>query len=456
MLSPLEVLKEFSLYEYQEEIVKRLLSSDCYALFVEMGLGKTLIALSAVVLRKFYSSIQRVLVLCPKTVSDSWMRDIDKLKYVRAFITVDVENLCLCNSTEEVKRKMNLLNRLKNDLVIDIINFEKVVKLDEIPNYDMLIVDESTRIKNPDALRTRVVLQKLKRIPYRLILTGSPVVKDVYDLWSQLYLVDAINTDFKTFKKEVKKDRSKWIALANSNIVSLTKNDLEGEGVFKFPEKVYKVVRFELSSEAKALYFKVNEMLKKSIIIDDKKKVLSSIVQLQMITSGFDPFKKIEIEDNRKKKVLGALLKSGIYDPPFVIWASFVNDIRVVYFYLTQTLGLRGAMLYGATRMDDRRRIIEKFQNGEYDFIVAHPVVLGMGATLTRSNVCIYYSNSFRFEDRVQSEDRIHRITQPKDKCYYIDLVAKDTIDEFVLENLKAKRSISSMSIEVLKERLLS
>ncbi len=453
MLGYADLLKDFNLYDYQDEIVQRLLSNNTYALFVEMGLGKTLMALSAVVLRRYFNGVQRVLVVCPKTVSDSWLKDIQKLKYVRAFYSIDVKNLTGAKK-EEAQKIMNDLGRLKYDIVIDIINFEKIAGIEHFPQYDMLIVDESTRIKNPTAKRTIAILEKLKSIPFRLVLTGSPVVRDINDLWSQLYLVDAVLRDYGSFKKAVKQNKEQWINYANSNIVSLRKEDLEKAGIFKFPQKVYKVLNFELSPEAKALYAKVEELLRKSIIIEDKRKVLAHILQAQMVTSGINPFNKKEIKDNRKKKLLGAILKSGLYKPPYLIWATFIRDIHLVHNYLT-SLGFKGVYLYGATPDKQRKKIIKDFQDGKYDFLVAHPVVLGIGVTLVTSNVCIYYSNSFRFEDRVQSEDRIHRVNQKADKCYYIDLVAKDTIDEVILENLKAKRSLSSMSVEAIREKLL-
>lgn len=449
-----DLLKDFNLYGYQDEIVQKLLFHNTFALFVEMGLGKTLMALSAIVLRRYLDGAQRVLVVCPKTVSDSWLKDIQKLKYVRAFYSIDVKNLTGLKK-EEAQKIMNDLNRLKYDIVIDIINFEKIAGIEKFPQYDMLVVDESTRIKNPAAKRTIAILEKLKNIPYRLVLTGSPVVRDINDLWSQLYLVDAVSRDYPSFRKAVKQNKEDWIAYANSNIVSLRKEDLERAGVFRFPEKVYRVVKFELSPEAKALYAKVEELLRKSIIVEDKRKMLAHILQAQMVTSGINPFTRQEIKDNRKKKILGAIVKSGLYKPPFLIWATFIRDIHLVHGYLT-SLGFNGVYLYGATPDAQRKKIIKAFQDGKYDFLVAHPVVLGIGVTLVASNVCIYYSNSFRFEDRVQSEDRIHRVNQKADKCYYIDLVAKDTVDELILENLKAKRSLSSMSVEAIKEKLLS
>lgn len=449
-----EKAKGFNLFNYQEEIIRKALTRDTYALFVEMGLGKTLMALSIMVMRKVINGISKVLVVCPKTVADSWLKEIEKIKnFAGLFFTIDAKNLTNLNA-KEAERVVNDLNRFKYDLQIDIVNFEKLYNIENFPQYDMLIIDESTRIKNPNAQRTRVIFDRFLQIPYRIILTGSPIVREVSDLWSQLYVVNGVKVDYATFKKKVKKDKTRWIEYANSNIVTLTKDDIERMGLMKFPEKVYKTFSFELSDEAKLHYHRINALMQKSILLEDKKKVLATIIQMQRVTSGFNPFSLQEFKENRKKKLLGKLISSGMFSFPVIIWAAFVRDIEVIYQYLI-SLGYKGAMLYGQTNMKLRRKIIDDFQSGKYHFLVAHPIVLGIGVTLVASNVCFYYSNSFRFEDRIQSEDRIHRVNQPKDKCYYIDLVARGTIDELVLSNLKSKKSLSDVSIEEMKKIFL-
>lgn len=447
-----ELAEKVTLYGYQDDIVTKVVQSPSYALFVEMGLGKTIMALSVAFMRVLRGEVKRILILCPKTIAKNWQETIEWLRKMYGFyFTIDVRDLS-SKTTKEVAQELNSLERFKYDVVIDILNFEKLLYLEELPKYDFLIIDESTRIKNPNAQRTQKVLSMLKHtIPFRLVLTGSPITKDVSDLWTQLYLVDAVDIPYKDFRKAVRKDKSKWREYARKNIIALTKEDIERMGLMKFPEKVYKTYRFELSDEAKLYYLKVQELMQKSIIVSDMRKVLATMIQMQRVTSGFNPFNLKEFAQNRKKELLGILVKRGLIPRPFIVWATFVRDVQVVYAYLKQ-LGLKGELVYGDVPNQRRGVIIDNFQAGKYDFLVAHPVVMGIGVTLTASNCCIYYSNSFRFEDRIQSEDRIHRVNQTADKCYYIDLVAKNTIDEVILENLKNKRSLSDLTIDEMKE----
>ena len=108
------------------------------------------------------------------------------------------------------------------------------------------------------------------------------------------------------------------------------------------------------------------------------------------------------------------------------------------------------ATYYGETPQNERQNIITRFQDpdNELKYFISNPQTGGRGITLTEANVIIYYSNSYDLELRIQSEDRIHRIGQ-NDKCTYIDLVAKDTVDEKILKTLLNKVKISN---EVLGE----
>ena len=104
---------------------------------------------------------------------------------------------------------------------------------------------------------------------------------------------------------------------------------------------------------------------------------------------------------------------------------------------------------YGNTKEAAREEAIKNFQGGDHPrFFVGNPQTGGYGLTLTASATVIYYSNSYNLEHRLQSEDRVHRIGQTR-TVPYVDLVARNTVDEKILESLKKKVSISN---EVLGE----
>jgi hypothetical protein len=102
-------------------------------------------------------------------------------------------------------------------------------------------------------------------------------------------------------------------------------------------------------------------------------------------------------------------------------------------------------MYYGDTDMDERKRVLEEFQNSDSEmrFFVGNPSTGGYGLTLTAANTMVYYSNSFDLEKRLQSEDRAHRIGQTKNVTY-IDLIAVGTVDEKIVKALRAKIDIAT------------
>jgi SNF2 family DNA or RNA helicase len=109
------------------------------------------------------------------------------------------------------------------------------------------------------------------------------------------------------------------------------------------------------------------------------------------------------------------------------------------------------ATYFGDTEAEDRQDIVTKFQdpNSELRFFVGNPRTGGYGLTLTAANLVVYYSNSFDLEVRLQSEDRAHRIGQTQ-KVTYVDLIAKDTMDEYIVNALRKKINIAG---EVLGEQ---
>jgi SNF2 family DNA or RNA helicase len=100
---------------------------------------------------------------------------------------------------------------------------------------------------------------------------------------------------------------------------------------------------------------------------------------------------------------------------------------------------------FGGTEANSRPDIMRRFQdpNDPLRFLVANPATGKYSWTLTTAHTAIYYSNSYKLEDRYQSEDRLHRIGQ-ENKVTYIDLVAPGTVDEVILQALRDKRNIAA------------
>ena len=150
-----------------------------------------------------------------------------------------------------------------------------------------------------------------------------------------------------------------------------------------------------------------------------------------------------EFDDSEKIKLLLETLDET--QGKVIIWACYTHNIRKIADALRSTYGTDSTVtFYGGDSSESRTESRESFQkNPKTRFFVGNTASGGMGLTLTSSHTMIYFNNNYSYEQREQSEARIHRISQ-KFKCTYIDLVCRDTIDEKVISILKDKIKLSA------------
>jgi SNF2 family DNA or RNA helicase len=123
-----------------------------------------------------------------------------------------------------------------------------------------------------------------------------------------------------------------------------------------------------------------------------------------------------------------------------IFWGRFNNDIDL----MMDVLGERAVRYDGTVDEDARARAKDDFQKGDAQWFVAKQQSAGEGLTLHAAKTAVYYSNTFRLLDRLQSEDRPHRIGMDDNPVNYIDLIAEDTVDEHIIKNLRLKRDIAA------------
>jgi SNF2 family DNA or RNA helicase len=173
---------------------------------------------------------------------------------------------------------------------------------------------------------------------------------------------------------------------------------------------------------------------------------LTQLMRLHQICCGhvkLDDGQQIDIPSNRITELLSVLEETS---GKVIIWANYRRDIENIRLALQKEYGMTAvATYYGDTEMEERQDIVTNFQDPDHDlrFFVGNPRTGGYGLTLTAANTVIYYSNSFDLEVRLQSEDRAHRIGQTN-KVTYVDLIAKDTVDEHIVQALRNKINIAS------------
>ena len=416
------------LRQYQKEIVNTALNEGSYGIFCDTGTGKTIMGLE---IAKHYD---KTLILCPLSVIETaWIDDCKEFYHELSVIN------CWGNNQKE------RLDSLNEDVSAYVMNYEsfKILK-NEIKNrkFDCMIIDESSVMKNMTSQITNELLEMIDVIPHRFVLSGTPTPNHNSEIFPQMKFVDAEvfgNNYYGFLAKYFSQDMADphhWFQTddnKNAYFNRLTEKSifLKKEDCVDLPEKVFEVKRFDLGKEQKQYYEDMVQNIKDNINSWSKFEFTAKLMKLREITSGFVINKDGDITDfeTNKDKILEQSLDE-IGEKPVIIWCQFTHEIeRLAEKY-------NGVSLTSKTK--NRDDIIRQFKNGEIKRLFTHPKLLGKGLTFVNCTYNIYYSLSFSYEDFKQSQDRIHRIGQTN-KCTYIILQGKNTIDEKIYSCLKRK-----------------
>jgi len=345
-----------------------------------------------------------------------------------------------------------------------------------------LILDESQRVKSPDAKRTKSLVAFSKRFPHTRILSGTPITKAPFDIFTQMKALDwdfwkphgfASVEAFKTYfgiwrtfieydpedaelpedMRRVTKRFRKCIAYRNLNklskIVMAKCSRVLKDDVLDLPPKVYTKRYFELAPDQRVAYRNIRDEFLTFLDSGDMVTaplMITRLLRLQQITCGFlppdDPETGIThiFKTNPRLDLLLDCLED--VEGKALIFARFRHDIDKICY----ALGDDCVRYDGAVNSDDRliaRRLFQDDPDGPR-FFVGNPAACATGLTLTAASTVVYYSNSFDLEHRIQSEDRAHRIGQTS-KVLYIDLIAKGCVDARIVQSLRDKKHIAAI-----------
>jgi len=465
-------------YDHQRKALKDSWSAEYYALFMEMGTGKSKVVVDNIAILYEAGKITAALIVAPKGVYDNWVRG-----EIPAHLPDRIVRHVMRWSPVKTQKYENELKDFIVDkdqkLKIFVMNVEAFSSergfeaaqafLYQNPN-NMIVVDESTTIKNRKAQRTANLIKLRDLAKYRRILTGSPITKSPMDLFSQCELLKekclgfnsyfAYQSRYANVQKRTMGYRSFQQIVGYRRLDELSEkldkisNRTLKEDCLDLPEKVY-IKRFvDLTPEQERVY---NQMKKLALAkletgeLATTASVLTQIMRLQQICCGhFQPDDEdIKTLKNNRMSELMDLIEE--VNGKAIIWATYTHDILNIVATIRERFGEDSvACYYGGTQQDDRQDIVNRFQDKRdpLRFFVGQPKTGGYGITLTAANTVIYYSNSYDLEIRLQSEDRAHRIGQTN-KVTYIDLVSPNTIDEKILTALRSKIDIAG---EVLGE----
>ena len=459
-------------FKHQAEALEKACDQQYYAFFMEMGTGKTKVAIDNLAMLYLKNKVDAALIIAPKGVYDNWVT-LEIPKHLPDDVPVKVMRWQPRLSKTYQKELEIFVKHRFDGLKIFVMNIEalstskgaKIAGVFLIGHEDnMIIIDESTTIKNRSASRTKNLMTLKGYSSYRRILTGSPITKSPMDLYSQCSFLSTRALNFSSYyafqgRYAIIKQRAfgarsfqeivgyRNLEELNEKLEQFSTRTLKEE-CLDLPDKLYTRRNITMSDEQNSVY---NQMKKLALAqldsgeLSTTASILTQIMRLQQICCGFfqpDVGEIRQLPNNRLSELLDI---TDELQGKAIIWASFTHDIQQIARSLRDRFGPDSvALYYGDTPQEDRQKIVHKFQDmtSELRFFVGQPKTGGYGITLSAATTVIYYSNSYDLENRLQSEDRAHRIGQKKNVTY-IDLVCPNTIDEKILEALKSKINLS-------------
>lgn len=471
-----------NLYQHQLEGVKFLVSRSGAMLTLDMGLGKTRCALVAAQQLFAERKIDRVLVICPATVRISWKEEFNKLELELHFIP--------CIYEPKTQTIYGAGERKGNPLPILTISYALLPQKRHVEALSkwaasgrtLLVCDESSWLKNRTAKQTKGSAAIARHCPYRWLLTGTPIANSPLDLYGQALVMANGNGPLKQFKNYYH-FRSRYAQLQSMHLGRRTFQTVVGyqnldELTEKFkpyvlrrtkqecldlPSKSYTVREIQLADATWRIYQELRRDALLALPDEDVRPEPNAAVRILRLcqltsghvgnTLGHTPERNDELQPSRDvssekldwlvEQILGGELSN---ETAIIIWCRWVRERIRLQQLLATKLEVYG--VFGGQQTKNRSENVQSFQTStKRRILIAQQHAGGFGLNLTAASTAVYLSNSFSFTDRIQSEDRCHRIGQHS-AVTYVDVIAvgpssQRTVDHHVLACLRGKRDLA-------------
>lgn len=482
-------------FDHQFTALNMAKDEVAFGYLMDQGTGKTWTAINDMAYQWRKDRISLVIVACPNSIKEQWAEQIAQHSPDDVPVNVGI----WVSQPNSAQRKgmsewVALFETDKPYLHYMIVNVEALGMkrcedfLLEIVGYANagFVVDESTRIKNRMAKRTKAAMRIRKECVIARIMSGTPVVKSPMDAYAQFAFLDPAILGFKNFWTF----RGRYAIMGGykgKQVVNFKHTDelatsirtasfrVTKEECLDLPPKLYSRRDVTMTSGQRREYERMrNEYLAMIAepcltceghgYIDVDSQVitcptcnglktavsvtiaLTQMLRLQQITSGFitdgpDVLHWFTDKPPKIMEVMDIIEDGG--DQSFIHWSNFRPEIA----RLTSELAYRGlpyVEIHGGISEADRKDARLRFQAGDIFHMVANQAAGGIGLDLWRASIANYLSNSFKTEDRIQSEDRCHRIgSEVHDSVSFNDLVVPGTVDVHILRVIRNNRNLS-------------
>ena len=444
---------KFVPHNYQRYAIDFIENNPISALFMDMGLGKTVTTLTALSELAFdYFDISKILVIAPKRVAeDTWKREIEKWEHLK-----DITYSIVLGSKEQREKA------LSKKALIYIINRENVPWLIENHkwDFDTVVIDELSSFKSNKAQRFKA-LKKIRPSLKRIIgLTGTPAPNSLMDLWSEIYLLDMgqrlgryIGGFRERFFTPDKRNRDVIFSYkpregAENKIYELISDiclSMKALDHIKMPELILNNVEVEMGVKQKALYDKFKADMVLSLDGKELDAVNAAALSNKLIQMAngavYDDEKCVVYIHDKKLDALEDLIEAANGKPVLVAYWYKHDKDRIMKRFLAEEIN---------TSAD-----IEKWNNGEMHIALIHPASAGHGLNLQQGgSTIVWFGLTWSLELYQQLNARLYRQGQ-KNTVIIHHIVTKGTIDENVINALERKNVGQNALIEAVKRELM-
>ena len=446
------IYKPYSYQKYAEDFV---ISHDEAGLWLDMGLGKTVVTLTA--LKKLYWEIDRVLIIAPKRPAiDTWPDELQKWDHLRGEITWS-----LAVGTQKERERA-----LAQGTYITIINRENVVWLvNRYKNkpwpWDCVVIDELSSFKSSKSQRFRALKRMRPYIKRVIGLTGTPAPNGFMDLWAQCYVLD----QGKALGKTLTGYRDLYFTPGRRNgmivydwklregakekILERLKPlcvSMKTEDYLKLPDRLDIERSVSLSDKTMALYQK----MERDLLLEVDENTIDAVnaaalnIKLMQISSGavYDDTGDAAYLHEEKLEALDQLIEEAGEENVLIFYAFKHERDRILARY-KEAVDIK------------EKTAIEAWKAGKIRILLGHPASAGHGLNLqSGGHISVWYGLPTSLELYQQAVKRLHRQGQKNIVRNYI-LLCKGTYEERIYHTiLQTKEERQNMIIETLRARI--
>lgn len=454
------MLNRSNLHEYQERCVNHIVDNEYCALFLDMGLGKTVTTLTAIKELLDNCIISNALVIAPKKVTQvTWRDEIKNWEHLQG-LTISVIDGTAKQRREAMAAKADIY-AVSRDNIVWLVQEHGGIKLP----YDMVVIDELSSFKNHASKRFRAMRKVRKFIPRVVGLTGTPAPNGLIDLFAQMYLIDEGQRLGKTvtayrdrffrpgkrngdivYTYELKAPQGETEQQISDLISDITIS-MTAEDYLKMPDKIMLYDYVDLAPKVLAMYrdFEKEQILE--LINSDEPISAASAAalsnKLQQFANGaiYDAERNVKDLHDEKLDKLEELVEAANGEPVLIAY-SYKHDLERI---------MQKLKAYKPVKLEKPEHIAD-WNAGKIPVLVIHPASAGHGLNLQKGgHNIVWFGNTWSLELYQQFNARLYRQGQGKPVTIH-HIVTRGTIDEKIIKSLDGKRETQDGLMESIKE----